>query len=168
MRLLKLFVVLAVAAGLGSCASIVTRSDYPVAFNSVPVGAQVTVENRDGFVVYNGRTPSTIYLEASAGYMRPERYKVTYRQPGREPVTNYIAARLDGWFFGNLLFGPPCWIGMLIIDPLTGAMYKLPSHSETLSVSVDVSTGGTYYSAPVEPAPPAAPASSGDWTPLGE
>lgn len=31
--------------------------------------------------------------------------------------------RLSGWYFGNLVFGG--LIGMLIVDPLTGAMYNL-------------------------------------------
>jgi hypothetical protein len=30
---------------------------------------------------------------------------------------------VDGWYFGNLLFGG--LIGLLIVDPATGAMYKL-------------------------------------------
>ena len=31
---------------------------------------------------------------------------------------------MDGWFIGNLLFGGI--IGVLIVDPITGAMWKLP------------------------------------------
>ncbi|MDR1896957.1 MAG: hypothetical protein LBR10_09235, partial [Prevotellaceae bacterium] len=33
--------------------------------------------------------------------------------------------KIDGWYFGNLLLGG--WPGMLIIDPLTGAMWKIES-----------------------------------------
>ena len=33
------------------------------------------------------------------------------------------AASVSGWYFGNLVFGG--LIGMLIVDPLTGAMYNL-------------------------------------------
>ena len=31
---------------------------------------------------------------------------------------------MDGWYIGNILFGG--LIGMLIVDPATGAMYNLP------------------------------------------
>lgn len=31
---------------------------------------------------------------------------------------------MDGWYWGNILFGG--LIGMLAVDPATGAMYKLP------------------------------------------
>jgi len=31
---------------------------------------------------------------------------------------------MSGWYWGNILIGG--LIGMLVVDPLTGAMYKLP------------------------------------------
>ncbi len=162
-----------VVAACTSCASILTRSFYPVDFNSVPQGARLTVENRDGRTVFSGQTPTTIFLEPSAGYMRPERYKITYSRPGQEPVTTYIQARIEGWYFANLALWPVAWIGMLLVDPLTGAMYRIPPGSEVMTVSM-----GTPQPAPsATPAPPAPPApetpeapaaSSYGWSRLGE
>ena len=40
---------------------------------------------------------------------------------------------LSGWYWGNIVFGG--LIGMLIVDPATGAMYKLPE-----GVSADMGT----------------------------
>lgn len=34
-----------------------------------------------------------------------------------------VSAKLNGWYFGNIFFGGV--IGMLIVDPLTGAMWKI-------------------------------------------
>ncbi len=34
-----------------------------------------------------------------------------------------VDAHVNGWYFGNILLGGV--LGMLIIDPATGAMYKL-------------------------------------------
>jgi hypothetical protein len=34
-----------------------------------------------------------------------------------------LDSSVSGWYFGNLAFGGV--IGMLIVDPLTGAMYNL-------------------------------------------
>jgi len=39
---------------------------------------------------------------------------------------------ISGWYWGNILFGG--LIGMLIVDPITGAMYKLPKNT---NVSLD-------------------------------
>lgn len=113
-----------------SCASIVSRSVYPVTFSSDPSGASLTIENRDGRVIYNGTTPTTIPLSSSAGYMRREQYKVTFRIPGCEPHTTYIFSELNGWYFGNILIGG--LIGFLIVDPATGAMYRLPNELRTV------------------------------------
>jgi hypothetical protein len=150
-----------IALSSTSCASIVTRSSYAVDFNSNPQGAEVAIENRDVNVVFDGHTPATVFLESSAGYMRPERYKITYRQPGREPVTTYIHAKIEGWYFGNLLLWGPGIIGMLLIDPLTGAMWKIPPGSEVINPA-----SGSISASPATPTSTQMPAE--DWAPLGE
>lgn len=40
--------------------------------------------------------------------------------------------KLNGWYFGNIIFGGA--IGMLVVDPATGAMWKIidPVVDETL------------------------------------
>ncbi len=155
MKVLKFFATLLLVVASVSCATIVTRSIYPVDFNSNPQGARLTIENRDGRIVFSGHTPTTVHLDASAGYMRPELYKVTYQQPDSEPIITHIEAVLDGWFFGNLLFGG--LIGMLIVDPFSGAMYKIPPYTNIINVTNEEST---FYSSPSPLAP--------DWLPLGE
>lgn len=48
---------------------------------------------------------------------------VRISSPGYADRLIPVNCTLDGWYFGNLLFGG--FIGMLIVDPATGAMYKL-------------------------------------------
>ena len=43
--------------------------------------------------------------------------------PGYSPTEVKLDSSVSGWYFGNLLFGG--LIGMLIVDPLTGAMFNL-------------------------------------------
>ena len=43
-----------------------------------------------------------------------------------------IVGTMSGWYIGNILFGG--LIGMLAVDPVTGAMYVLP---ETVNHSLD-------------------------------
>ena len=115
--------VIATAALLGGCASIVSDSQYPVAFQSDPVGARFTVTNKKGAIIYDGSTPATVMLESGAGYFQSGDYTVTFAKDGHATNTVQVNATLDGWYIGNLLTGP---IGFLVIDPLTGAMWKLP------------------------------------------
>lgn len=106
-----------------SCASIVSRSKYPVTFTSTPSNTKISIVNKSGLSIYSGETPTTVILKSGSGFFQSERYMVTFSKPGYEDVKIPITCSLDGWYFGNIFFGGV--IGMLIVDPLTGAMYKL-------------------------------------------
>ena len=120
------YIALVATAGavvLAGCASIVSKSEYPVAITSNPIGADFVVKRDNGVPVASGVTPSTIVLPASEGYFQPAKYTIEYKRKGvmqSVPLT----AKIDGWYFGNLLFGGVI-IGMLIVDPATGAMWRL-------------------------------------------
>jgi len=108
---------------LAGCASIVSKSEYPVAITSNPIGADFVVKRTNGMAVASGITPATIVLPASEGYFKPARYSIEFKRKGivqSVPLT----AKIDGWYFGNLLFGGVI-VGMLIVDPITGAMWRL-------------------------------------------
>ncbi|HUX53584.1 MAG TPA: carboxypeptidase-like regulatory domain-containing protein [Williamwhitmania sp.] len=118
---------------LSGCATIVSKSIYPISVTSNPPGAKVTVMNRNGINIYSTITPATFTLAASAGYFTKASYTVTFEMPGYESVTVPVFFSLDGWYvFGNIAVGG--LMGWLIIDPITGAMWKLNTKSinETL------------------------------------
>lgn len=123
---MKGILIAASIAATAGCASIVSDSDYPVSVASYPAGAKFEVRNEKGFVVSNGVTPGQIMLKAGAGYFDGETYTITYLKEGHAGQTMVLDSELDGWYWGNILFGG--FIGMLIVDPASGAMYKLPSH----------------------------------------
>ena len=116
------------------CATIVSDSKYNVNIQSTPTGASFEIKNRAGEVVHQGTTPQSIVLKAGAGYFKGEKYQLTFTTPstkvGKKVIpgkkqTFVLDTKVDGWYAGgNLLFGG--LIGYLIVDPLTGAMYKLP------------------------------------------
>jgi len=109
---------------VSGCASIVSKSNYPVAINSVPDGATITITAKNGQQIYKGKTPTTVTLKSGAGFFTGASYIVKFEKPGYEPQTAFIERQLDGWYIGNVLFGG--LIGFLIVDPATGAMWKLP------------------------------------------
>ena len=115
-------IVVASAVVLAGCASIVSKSEYPVAVTSNPTGADFVVKRANGLPIASGVTPATITLAASDGYFKPAKYSVEFRRKGvvqSVPLT----AKVDGWYFGNILIGG--LIGLLIVDPATGAMWSL-------------------------------------------
>ena len=74
-------------------------------------------------------------LKAGSGFFGKAHYQVKFTKDGYDTKTIPVNFKLDGWYFGNILFGGV--IGMLIVDPATGAMYKLDTEflNETLSKS---------------------------------
>ncbi|MDY6990526.1 MAG: SH3 domain-containing protein [Thermodesulfobacteriota bacterium] len=107
----------------GGCASIVSKSEYPVTIKSNPSGATVRVKNKRGIEVHECTTPSTTLLSAKSGYFSSASYSFQFEKEGYYPASFSLSGEMDGWYIGNILFGG--LIGILIVDPLTGAMWRL-------------------------------------------
>ncbi len=105
-----------------SCATILSKSTYPLSVSTHPSGSDIKVSNQKGQVVFEGKTPAEVNLEAGSGFFRRAMYTVQISQEGYEPKEIPIRCTLDRWYLGNLLFNP---VGLFIVDPLTGAMWKL-------------------------------------------
>ncbi len=115
-----------------SCASIVSKSSYPISINSAPSEVQIVIKDKKGIEIFSGQTPATLKLKSGSGFFGKARYQVTFNKSGYQTKTVPVEFKLNGWYFGNLLFGGV--LGMLIIDPATGAMYKIETEflNETL------------------------------------
>lgn len=111
------------ALAASGCATIVAKSTQSVTVTSVPPSAAVTITNRAGTLVHSGTTPLTVSLKKGAGYFKPESYTLRFTREGFEPRELKLTGTVSGWYFGNIVFGG--LIGMLAVDPSTGAMYKL-------------------------------------------
>lgn len=121
---------------LSGCATIVSESSYPVQIQSQPSNANFVIKNRSGKIVSQGITPQTVVLKAGAGYFKGEQYHITFKKQGLLEKSIQVNATVDGWYLGgNLLFGG--FVGWLIVDPMTGAMYKLP---ETIQADLNDNT----------------------------
>jgi hypothetical protein len=135
-KFLPLVVVLLLS---GSCASIVSKSKWPIAVGSTPPGATIQVTNKKGSEVYTGTTPAAFRLKSGAGFFSKESYRVKLSMPGFNEEIIPVECKLNSWYAGNLLLGGV--IGGLIVDPATGAMYKLKTNAihENLSPSSSLS-----------------------------
>ena len=123
-------IVLSLFAG---CASIVSKSDWPVNITSQPRGASVVVKNSQGVEVFSGVTPTTVTLSSKKAYFKGESYTLMFNKDGYGTTTYELQPSMNGWYLGNLFFGG--LIGMLIVDPVTGAMYKLDENVDVKLVS---------------------------------
>jgi hypothetical protein len=110
---------------LSSCATIFSRSHYPVYIHSEPVGATFTITSEQKGLVFEGETPSNVKLKASSGIFRKAKYAIRFTEEGYEEEVYALNASIDPWYFGNLALGVGGLTGILVVDPITGAMYKL-------------------------------------------
>jgi|ERR1700730_2754083 len=135
----KILPLLLVPVVLCSCASIVSKSTYNVRLDSSPRSATVQVFDRKGLEIFNGTTPTQVALKSGAGYFRKARYSIKYTKPGYLSKEVMIDSDINGWYFGNIVFGG--LIGFLIVDPATGAMYKLDRIELNETLASDSGTG---------------------------
>jgi hypothetical protein len=103
------------------CASILGGGTHKdISFTSNPGGANVAIYDHNGEEVTHGVTPFNARLKRGRGYFVPATYTVKYDLGSTHKETD-IHNSLNAWYIGNILFGG--LIGMVIVDPLTGAMW---------------------------------------------
>jgi hypothetical protein len=109
---------------LPGCATIFNGgSQQTIKLAGQPPGATVTVTDRNGATVHEGVLPADLKLKRGAGYFRSQNYKITVSHPGFQDRTVPVRANVSAWYWGNILIGGA--LGMALIDPLTGGMFRL-------------------------------------------
>jgi len=108
---------------ISGCATIVHGGPRNVSVASTPAGAKVSIYDRNNTLVQTNTTPFVAKLPTKYSYFKGETYRLEFDLAGHRPAEVTLQPSLSGWYFGNIVFGGV--IGMLIVDPLTGAMYDL-------------------------------------------
>ncbi|MGZ5051388.1 MAG: hypothetical protein ACXWF8_10700 [Methylobacter sp.] len=124
---------------MSGCASIISQSSWPVAIKSTPETTAFTITNQKGEKIHSGTTPATVNLASGAGFFDGESYTVHFTKAGYQDKTATLNASVNGWYWGNFAFGGI--LGLLIIDPATGAMFRLPE-SFNVDLTANISSMG--------------------------
>ena len=82
------------SALLHGCATIVAGSSQELTFQTEPEGATVSVAGKA-----LGRTPLTTEVS------RDKNLSLTFEKEGYKPYTTQLSTTLNGWFWGNIVFG---------------------------------------------------------------
>jgi hypothetical protein len=144
MRKFAFVIVLSIA--FSSCATIFGTTSTSLGVDTDPQGAHVKIFNRNEKLVYEGQSPATVPLPSANGYFKKGIYRIELSMDGYEKKQITVSSHINGWYFGNILIGGA--LGFLVIDPLTGAMYKLDEKlvNEKLApkaVGVSMTTGAS-------------------------
>jgi len=117
-----------------ACASTIGKSEYSVAISSNPPGAKYLIKDEDGQVFHSGQTPSTVTLNASEGYFNKAEYIIELKKDGYYSYNEDLNAEVDVLYIVNFISPDLAIIGGLIVDPVTGAMWELPSTKHIILV----------------------------------
>lgn len=120
----------------GGCASIMAGDSQTVTFTSTPDGAMLEIIKKDGEVIHRAQAPTTVQLKRGAGFFTAQTLTVRASYAGYPDKEMPVEVSLNPWYLGNIIFGG--LPGMLIVDPLTGAMFQFPE-----TVHVDLSETAT-------------------------
>lgn len=121
--ILKMTFVLTLCVFLNGCATIFSGGMQTVTIKSTPSEARLKIYNKAGALISNSETPQTIALKRSRGFFSGETYTVVLEKENYEKEEIIIKSRLNQWYLGNAFLG--AWLGLIIIDHVTGAMWTL-------------------------------------------
>jgi hypothetical protein len=131
-----------------SCATIISGGGKKdVLINSAPPNANYRVIDEKGMVIYEGITPKVVSLSGGEAYFKMKRYEVRFTKKGYYPAAATINSTFNPWYIGNLCFGG--LIGMLLVDPLTGAMYKIENDKVTVVLNPSASNNSNLTTTPI-------------------
>lgn len=105
------------------CATVMSRGPREIPIASQPAGAKVSIYNRSNELVTSQTTPFVAQLSPKHRFFVGQRYRVVFEMEGYEPAEVQLKPRIGAWYFCNVLVGGV--IGFLIVDPATGAMFRL-------------------------------------------
>jgi len=116
---------------LTSCASVLRGSKETFHLSSDPQGARVEVLDKTNTVVAKVTTPDEVKLKKGAGFFSGQNYTVNVTKEGYKPSSFRIdnGLNIGAYVIGNLFLGG--FVGMVIVDPATGAMWNLEAANMT-------------------------------------
>lgn len=117
------------------CATIV-HNHAPQNFSIISDPSQakvVIVDTKNNSILLENQTPLSIALRKKHRMFSGKEYIVKVSKEGFKDIEFSVKPAISGWYIGNILFGG--LIGILIVDPATGAMWNLkPEQKEGVSV----------------------------------
>lgn len=129
--------VLCILSLLNACASIVKGKSEDIRIATPSNGMKLTVYDikNNNFKLAVGESPLNLNLRTGAGLYSRAEYKVVAENAKGESAETIVSAKLRlGWYLlGNLaFFGTDLLVGLLVIDPYTGAMWGFEDPENTI------------------------------------
>jgi hypothetical protein len=144
----KLLMAAGLATGLTGCATIINGKTQTVNVVTTPPGAQVHIKSEDGSFETTAVTPAMVTLPRGTPYFHGYDFTVDVVKDGYAAQSDQLTHHVSGWYAGgNLLFGG--LLGYLVVDPLTGSMWKLDKDTVSFQLQPAGNAQATSSALPV-------------------
>lgn len=110
-RILLHLVIISLALGLTSCATIINTTTQNVEIASEPQNARLTIDGKKF-----GITPQVVNIERGSNHV------IKLELDGYEPYETQVTRKISAWYWSNILNG---FIFGGVFDYLNGSMYEL-------------------------------------------
>lgn len=118
MHSIKHLIAITICLSLSACATLLNSKYETIPIVSNPSGAIVKVINEQGEVVFNGTTPTKVFLHKSnGGYLTGSNYKVELSKPGYQTLTQLLHTKIN-WVY---LLNP---VSAISVDASNGTLYQ--------------------------------------------
>jgi hypothetical protein len=107
-----------------SCATIGSTGIYHIPITTVPADAEIRVYDQNDFLMAVMSSPDTLSLKPSSGYFKRAEYYVHISKNGYQPSAVPVYFVMDRKYLLNICTAIFMPIGLLLVDPVSGAMWK--------------------------------------------
>ena len=121
------------------CATMRSESVYSLPVITTPVNAEIKVIDRKGKEIINTQSPDTLVLKSSSGYFKRAEYLIEVSHSGYETKKDTLHFVIDEKYYQNFLTSYFMPIGFLLIDPVSGAMWRPEEQEIEIILNSDVS-----------------------------
>lgn len=128
-----LIAALVIASISTGCGTMISGSTKTVEIKAQE-GAKISVVNSVGQQVASGTTALTADLPRGMGYWQAAGYQVRVSQPGYKAQSVDLLPAFNGWYAANFALPFIGAIGLLIVDPMSGAFYTLDKDQVDISL----------------------------------
>lgn len=121
------------------CATMRSESVYSLPVSTTPVNAEIKVIDRKGKEIISTQSPNTLVLKSSSGYFKRAEYLIEVSHSGYETKKDTLHFVLDEKYYKNFFTSFFMPIGILLIDPISGAMWEPEKQKIVIILNPDVS-----------------------------
>lgn len=121
------------------CATMRSESVYSLPISTTPVNAEIRVIDKKGKEIISTHSPDTLVLKSSSGYFKRAAYLIEVSHSGYETKKDTIHFVTDKKYYQNFFTSFFMPIGFLLIDPVSGAMWKPEKQEMEIILNSDVS-----------------------------